>query len=425
MQELLAPEQHELLREVGRLAQSRGMSVYLVGGPVRDLLLGRQQLDLDVAVEGDGPQFAQACAQMLGAAVTVHEAFMTAVLALPGGRRIDIATARRETYEHPGALPTVEPAPLAEDLARRDFTINALAVGLNPEQWGQLHDPFDGRGDLQAGLIRVLHDQSFMDDPTRLIRAVGFAVRLGFSLAEHTGTLAQAAIGRSALDLLSAQRRGEVLLPLLRGEFAAAVLVRMGELGMLKAMGLGRSLSDDVQMWLAEVPAALKALGSPQTGQPAALAYLALVAADAGTEAETLGGYLQAAAQDRCALKTALRMLGSPPPELSTPDVSPADLYFALEQADLVTAAALWARSGATVRERIEHYWLNLRHIEADVSGDDLLAAGARPGPDFSVALAQALRVKLNDPAAGRQEQLEAAVGVLSRASESTECESQ
>ncbi len=389
------------------------MGVYLVGGPVRDLLLGRAQLDLDLAVEGDGPAFAHACAHMLGAQVTVHDAFLTAGLRLPDGSHLDIATARQETYEHPGALPTVAPASLTEDLGRRDFTINALAVALNPEPWGELHDPFDGCGDLQAGLIRVLHDRSFLDDPTRLIRAVGLEVRLGFSLEKHTLTLAHAAVRQSALGSVSPQRRADVLLPLLRGEFAVAVLACMGELGMLEAMHLGGPVSDELRAVLEEIAPALETLGAARTGQAAALSCLALVADEAGTAPEALVGYFQMGSEDRHALKTALEILGNPPAELSEPKVSPADLYFALSRADLVTAAALWAKSDSTVCERIAQYWLELRHTETDVTGDDLLAAGAQPGPRFSEALAQALRVKLDNPTAAREEQLRVALRYL------------
>ncbi len=421
MQQLLDSRRYQLLREAGELAERMSVDVCLVGGPVRDLLLGRPQLDLDLVVEGDGLGFAEACADMWGAQLSRHESFMTAGLVLPDGGHIDIATARQETYERPGALPTVKPATLAEDLARRDFTVNALAVALNADKWGQLYDPFDGREDLQGGLIRVLHDGSFLDDPTRLVRAVGFEVRLGFSLEEHTLALAQAAIRQSALELLSPQRRAEVLLPLLRGEYAVAVSVRMGELGLLEAMHLGGPVSDDLRSVLGQVADALETLGAPQTGQPAALVYLGLLAHEAGTDLATLTGCLQVATEARRSLRTALAMLSSPPPELSESEVSPADLYFALAKADLVTAAALWARGDAAARRRIAWYWLDLRDVRADVTGEDLLAAGATPGAGFAAALDEALRVKLNDAAAGREEQLKAALDVLSHDSETSD----
>jgi len=409
----LDAEQLALLQEAGKLAQDMGVELYLVGGPVRDLLLQRPQLDLDLVAVGDGLGFARAWAEMLGAPISVHQTFLTGTVTLPEGRRIDVATARRETYQHPGALPTVQPASIEEDLTRRDFTINALAVALNPDRWGEMHDPRGGQRDLRAGLVRVLHDESFVDDPTRLIRAVGFEVRLGFSLEEHTHQLLQAAIDESALDLISAQRRAEVLLPLLEGESGADVLVRMGELGLLGTMHLGSSLSGELHRKLAEVPAVLEALDAPGTGRAVALARLALVAHDAGTAAATLIDYLQLPGQDGASLTQALIALSSPPPELEAASVSPADIYFALQDYGLVAITALWINGPAARRRHIQQYWRKLRHIESDITGEDLLAAGAPPGAAFSQALREALRVKLNTPGASPEEQLQAALAYL------------
>ncbi len=402
-----------LLRAAGQLARDMSVELYLVGGPVRDLLLNRPQLDLDLVVVGDGLGFARAWAEMLEASVTVHEPFLTATVALSGGRHMDVATARRETYQYPGALPTVQPAPIQEDLTRRDFTINTLAVALNPERWGELYDPRGGQRDLQAGLIRVLHDKSFVDDPTRLIRAVGFAVRLGFSLEEHTHRLLQAAIDESALDLISAQRRAEVLVPLVEEELGADVLARMGELGLLEIMHLGGPVSQKLQASLKQVPATLAALDAPETGRAAALTRLALVAYDAGTPAAMLIDYLQLPGEAGASLTQALTALASPPPQLTAASVSPAELCFALEHYDIVTVVVLSVSQPATAGRRIQQYWRELRHIESDITGDDLLAVGAQPGPAFSQALREALRVKLNAASASPEEQLRAALEYL------------
>ena len=402
-----------LLREAGKLARDMSVELYLVGGPVRDLLLQRPQLDLDLVVVGDGPSFARAWAEMLEASVTVHQPFLTATVTLAEGRRIDLATARRESYEHPGALPTVQPASIEEDLTRRDFTINTLAVALNPDKWGELYDPRGGQRDLQAGLIRVLHDESFVDDPTRLIRAVGFEVRLGFSLEEHTRELLQAAVDESALDLISARRRAEVLLPLVGEEPGADVLARMGELGLLGTMHLGGPVSHYVEAGLKQMPAVLEALGAPGTGRAAALARLALVAHDAGIAAVTLIDYLQLPGEEGASLTQALAALASPPPQLTAASVKPAELYFALERYHIVTAAVLSVSGPSVAGRRIQQYWRELRHIESDITGDDLLAAGAQPGPTFSQALSEALRVKLNTPDASPEKQLQAALEYL------------
>ncbi len=410
MERGLDAEQLTLLQEAGQLAQDMSVELYLVGGPVRDLLLQRPQLDLDLVAVGDGLGFAWAWAEMLSADITVHEPFLTATVTLLGGRHMDVATARRETYQHPGALPTVQPASIEEDLSRRDFTINALAVALNPDRWGELYDPRGGQRDLQAGLIRVLHEDSFVDDPTRLIRAVGFEVRLGFSLEEHTHQLMGAAVDESALDMISAARRGEVLLPLIGEEPGADILVRMGELGLLDSMHLGGPVSQRLRASLERLPAALEALDAPPTGRIPALARLALVAHDAGTAAATLIDYLRLSGEDGAGLTQAMAALASPPPQLKAASVRPADIYFALEDYGLVAVAALSVSAREVARRRIMQYWRELRHIESDITGDDLLTSGAQPGPAFSQALREALGVKLNTPDASPEKQLQAAL---------------
>ncbi len=403
-----------LLREAGKLAQDMNVELYLVGGPVRDLLIGRSRLDLDLAVVGDGPAFAQTWADMLDASVTTHESFLTARIELGEDRLIDVATARRESYQYPGALPTVQPASsIEEDLTRRDFTINALAVALNPDRWGKLYDICGGQEDLEAGLVRVLHDASFWDDPTRLIRAVGFEVRLGFTLEEHTQKLLEAAVDESALDLISGQRRAEVLLPLIGEECGPGVLARMGELGLLATMHLGSSLSERLRRELDEVPVVLEALGVSRAGRSAALARLALVAHDADTAAATLIDYLQLPGEQGASLAQAVAVLASPPPQLTAVSVSPADIYFALEGCGVVAIAALWVSGQEVARQRIMQYWQRLRHTKPDITGKDLLTAKARPGPAFSQALREALRVKLNVPGASSKEQLQAALEYL------------
>ena len=168
--------------------------MYLVGGAVRDLLLGGRPLDLDLVVEGDAAAFAAS----LGGELKVHDRFGTSTVTLDGFS-YDIARARRETYAHPGALPDVAPAPLAEDLERRDFTVNTLALALAGDRAGELHSVPPALEDLDARRLRVLHDQSFIDDPTRLFRLVRYATRLGFEIEPHTRALAERAIAGGAL----------------------------------------------------------------------------------------------------------------------------------------------------------------------------------------------------------------------------------
>ncbi|MDX1390138.1 MAG: CBS domain-containing protein, partial [Acidobacteriota bacterium] len=195
-----------LLRAVGETADEDGSAAYLVGGVVRDLMLRHPIRDLDVVVEGDAGRVARLLGERLDAEIHVHDAFQTAVLFTAAGRRLDLATARTEHYPSPAALPEVVPGVLRQDLYRRDFTINTLAVRLNPRDFGRLLDYFHGRRDLQAGKIRVLHGLSFIEDPTRAYRAVRFAVRLGFEISRESEHLVRVALRERVFDRLSPER---------------------------------------------------------------------------------------------------------------------------------------------------------------------------------------------------------------------------
>ncbi|OQX18029.1 MAG: prohead protease [Desulfobulbaceae bacterium A2] len=183
-----------LLRTIGEVAEEQGQAAYAVGGFVRDLLLRSRNDDLDIVVEGDGIQLARRLADRLGGKARMHEKFRTATVILPGGFRLDVATARLEYYEYPAAMPTVELSSLKLDLFRRDFTINAMAIQLNPQRFGRLIDYFNCQNDLKERRIRVLHNLSFVEDPSRIFRAVRFEQRLDFLIARHTEKLLRNAV---------------------------------------------------------------------------------------------------------------------------------------------------------------------------------------------------------------------------------------
>ena len=210
--------------------------VYLVGGTVRDILLGERSFDVDIAVEGDAITFARALGDVLGGRAHPHERFGTAVVLYGDGERIDVVTARTEFYEEPAALPTVEHATIREDLFRRDFTINAMAVSLKGEDFGRLVDPFGGRRDLDEGTIRVLHNLSFIDDPTRIFRAVRYEARYGFRMDGQTERLARSCIDMGLVGDLSSARLRDELVALLEEPSAPRAIVRLGELGAARAI---------------------------------------------------------------------------------------------------------------------------------------------------------------------------------------------
>jgi len=365
-------------------------SVYLVGGAVRDLLLGGAPFDLDLAVEGD----AAALAASLGGEVTVHDRFGTSTVRLDGFA-YDIARARRESYAHPGALPDVEPAPLVEDLLRRDFTVNALAVALGGSNAGELRAAPGAVEDLAAHRLRVLHDRSFIDDPTRLFRLTRYASRLGFEIDPHTRALAEAAVGGGALTTVSGPRLGAEL-RLLAGEHdPVAAVGALSELELDRALdpGLGLRDQDLARRALELLPdgerrdrlvLAAASLGIPPAELSQRLDWLAFPAAD--REAIVTSA---ARARDTAGALTAA---GAPSEIAAAAAGAPAELV---------------ALAGALGPERQAREWLErLRHVRLSIDGEDLLAAGIPEGPAIGRGLRAALAAKLDGRASGPGQEL-------------------
>lgn len=347
--------------ELDAVRQAAGEEdVYLVGGAVRDLLLGRERTDVDLVVVGD----AAALAARLGAETVEHERFATAKVHVDG-HEIDIATARRETYPEPGALPEVEPADSIEaDLGRRDFTVNAMAVPLRGEP--ELIDPYGGREDLEAGVLRVLHEGSFVDDPTRALRAARYATRYRFAPAPETAEL----LRRTDLATVSAERReAELLLRLGLGELLP-VLELLDEWELEKAQPGGIELAREVEELLSKAP-----------WQGAADRYTALLAA-----------------------------VRTPPEDvLDLPREAPAGPSRAVELAASHSPVEL-ALARARGAEWLDRYLEEWREVGLEIDGADLIAAGVPQGPAVGRGLAAALRRKLDGEVEGREQELAAAL---------------
>jgi tRNA nucleotidyltransferase (CCA-adding enzyme) len=225
--------QRRALDLVKEVAAEKGCRPYLVGGPVRDLLLGRPAIDIDLTLEDGAPVLARALAKRVEGRVRSFPQFLTYKVTAEGLPEIDIATARKERYRAPGALPNVTEGKLKDDLLRRDFSINAIAMDLRD---GSLHDPAGGERDLHERMIRVLHDQSFIDDPTRMFRAIRLATRLGFTLEDKTFTLMGEAIASGAFDTVSKERLWRELFLAMDEETAPRTLTELRNSGALDAL---------------------------------------------------------------------------------------------------------------------------------------------------------------------------------------------
>jgi tRNA nucleotidyltransferase (CCA-adding enzyme) len=373
---------------------------YLVGGAVRDLLRGARAVDLDLAIEGDARAAARELAQRLGGEAREHERFGTATVKTRD-LAFDLATTRREAYEEPGALPVVEEAPLAEDLGRRDFTVNAMAIGLTGEDLGHLYDPHGGVHDLEAGVVRVLHDESFVDDPTRLLRALRYEARLGFAMDPDTESLARRAAAEGALRPVSGTRVRDELMELLGELEVPGAVERLHELGLDR--GLHPALEADPQL------VASAALGAVTIGADRALSALAALCSESPKELVDWIADLGLQAGERDRVLHAARDAPLLARELRR-ELSPSQLYELLA-AEPLEALALALAMGAPA-EPVLRYVSELRHVGLEIDGDDLLAEGIPESPSVGRALQETLRRKLDGELAGRTEELEAALAV-------------
>lgn len=346
--------------ELAAIRDAASEPVYVVGGAVRDLLLGRGRADLDVVVEGD----AMALAARLGAEPVAHERFATAKVVLDA-HELDIASARSESYPHPGALPVVTAArSLEDDLGRRDFTVNAMAIPLHGESG--LIDPHGGEADLDAGLLRILHRRSFFDDPTRAIRAARYAARFGFEPEPETARLLRA----TELDTVSADRRRAELLRLAAEATAPRGFQLLAEWGLV-----------DLRDGGAELAAAVSAL-------LATPAWSEVTPGDRAVLAAALGPV----AGER---ELAARRPGRPSEAV--------ELARGHQPVELALARALGAGW-------LDDYVSTWRAVELEIDGSDLIAAGVPQGPALGRGLRAALRAKLDGEVDGPEQELATAL---------------
>jgi tRNA nucleotidyltransferase (CCA-adding enzyme) len=375
---------------------------YLVGGWVRDLLRGELPgRGADLAVEGDAPLVARALADRLGGEVREYERFRTAIVRI-GDVEVDLVTSRKETYDAPGALPRVETAPLREDLARRDFTVNAMAIGLKGDDLGHLYDPHGGLSDLDAGLLRVLHDQSFRDDPTRLLRGVRFEARLGFSFDPDTEVLAREAVASKALATVSADRTGRELVKILEETEAPAAVKRLKELEVHTA--LHPALDPDPEQ------VASAALGAVALGASRVTSELAAMVVGNPQELDLWVAALPLEARDRDAVARAARVAPRLCTALREREHTPSELR-ALLRSEPLEALGLALALGAP-SEPVLRWATSLSAVGLEIGGDDLLEAGVPEGPAIGRALEETLRRKLDGLVDGRDEELETALAL-------------
>ena len=383
----------ERLPELGRVLDALGdpRGLHAVGGTVRDLLLESPSTDLDLVREGPVEDLAGELAERLGGRVVLHGRFGTAVVTYDDGKHVDLIQARSERYPEPAVLPVVEPGTIEDDLARRDFTINAMAIPL-PE--GEVLDPFAGRGDLERKTIRVLHERSFLDDPTRIFRAIRYESRLGFRMDPETERLAREAIDAGLVRKLSGPRVREELIALLGEPHAPTSILRMAELRLDQAIDppLRAGLNAVQRLNRLRELAAEYDVDAPEWR----LALETLVEPGQSVDAFAL------TKRDQTIVEGTPVTAG----ELVDQELDGAELAdLAARHAPDAPLLALAIKDDPRLRDWFER----LRHVRLDVTGDDLAALGVPEGPRVGEILAELRRRKLNGELDGRAAELAAA----------------
>jgi tRNA nucleotidyltransferase (CCA-adding enzyme) len=378
--------------------------VYLVGGTVRDILLGEPNFDVDIAVEGDAIGLARSVADALGGRVRAHSKFGTAVVVYGDDERIDVVTARTEFYDAPAALPSVEHATIREDLFRRDFTINAMAVSLKGEDFGRLVDPFHGRRDLEAKTIRVLHNLSFIDDPTRIFRAIRYESRYGFRMDEHSQRLARGTIEMGLVGDLSSARLRDELFALLEEGDAGASILRLAELGAGGAIHPHLAADEEA----VELLERLRELNERyRTGIPAwRLAFETLARRMPPDEIYDWLQRLKVQRRDAERIAWAVTVGPRLVERLRGDTPEPAEIVALAEP--YAPDAPLFALALADPKP-LHEYFKRLRDVRLEVSGADLAKLGVGESPQVGEILAELRRRKLNGQLDGRESELAAA----------------
>ncbi|MGQ9826254.1 MAG: CBS domain-containing protein [Roseiflexus sp.] len=409
LEQFLDPDLLAILRRAGAIAQQQSAALYIVGGAVRDMILQRTPDDLDLVVEGDAIRLAEALAAELGGTVRSHTAFGTATLTLKhdqgAARTLDFVMARTEFYEHPSALPDVEAASLRHDLHRRDFTINTLALCLNPTRYGWLYDFYGGRRDIARGLIRVLHNLSFIDDPTRILRAARLAARLGFTIEPRTRALIGDALEQGVLSRATPQRILHELRLILAEEHPEPALALLDDLGVLHTLHPALRWTTTIAEWYA----AARDAAFADAALPDLYLALLLYPLTGDERAAFAATYRLPANETRLLTDMTLvrERIAALLAEAEGRDRRIADSTIdqALHGIGTTALRAAQIAEPGTAAHAIQRYIDHLRGVRLAVDGKFLESLGLRPGPRFGELLAGLRAAYLDGIVTTREEQ--------------------
>lgn len=414
----LAPATLQMLHELGRAGDQLDLRVYAVGGFVRDLLLGLANCDIDVTVEGDGILFAETFAAANGCRVKSHQKFGTATIVLENGSKIDVASTRLEYYDSPGVLPTVERSSLKMDLYRRDFTINTFAIALNSSSFGHLIDFFGAKRDLQAKSIRVLHNLSFVEDPTRVFRGIRFEQRLGFRMATHTENLIKNSIRMNFLEKLGGRRLFAELVHIFEEREPQHAVERMASLGVLRYIHRALEVTPASLALFheaAQIAGWYELLYLKQPYEKWVLYFLTLCSGlataefvETCTRLDTGARFIEKYAPARQAGDEALERIARSSSGRGR-SLLPSEVYGLLHGLPVEVLLQLMARADVNSRRQFSIYVTELSRASISIDGNDLKASGLRPGPLYKEILDRVHDARLDGRVATRDEELQLA----------------
>ncbi len=416
MKERFPERLYSLLVEFGRVGDELGYSVYAVGGFVRDLLLRVENLDIDVVVEGDGIRFAEEFEKRLPCRIRTHKKFGTAIILFPDGLKVDVATARWEVYDSPAALPTVESASIRMDLYRRDFTINTLAIQLNPKSFGELIDFFGGVRDIKEKVVRVLHNLSFVEDPTRVFRAIRFEQRFGFQIAKHTQNLMRNAVKVGFLERLSGGRVLSEIILILQEVDPLPALMRMRDFNLLHFLHPSLKFDEQGQGLFEQIHHVISwfdLLFLEQEYDRWLIYFYGLIDLLKEGEIEVLcarlsmneklikrvkEGKLQA---DQVLLQMFSWINTNYQPKRS-------EIYDVLDPLPIESKLFMMAKTTQVMTRRyISLYFTQLKDTKPLLRGADLIQMGMKSGPSIKRVLSELLKARLDEQVVTRQDEME------------------
>lgn len=382
----LPPNVLSLLKDVGIEAKKSNAKPYLVGGCVRDILMGASNLDIDIALEGDPHTFIDRYGSAKGAKITRHDKFGTATLIMDG-LRLDFSMTRTETYPSPGALPVVKPGNIVDDMRRRDITINAMALSIAESDFGSLIDPHGGSADLSAKKIRILHDNSFVDDPTRIPRAIRYEQRFEFVIDPHTLALIGRGVG--GLASITGDRVRHEIEKIFQEQRPELSLSRAQELGVLQHMLPGFKPDANLKRRVSD----LRLVADDQLGSEAHFAAVACYLPKA--DADAIAARLNLSQKARRAISDARAIIGNE--ILHEQGIKPSRIYEILSKfSEDGILAALASSETKYFKENVHFYWAQLRHAKTSLNGDDVMKLGVPARAKVGQALELLLKGRLD-----------------------------